>query len=138
MKVFSETLSVVNKCFPSIPSRKRSRPDSLPGDRASGLLLNRSPMGAGVGKMGTQSHSPAHTFDFEQPKVEERGKSAIPNKRTRTSLVDQRVRFLHLIPFSFINCQKISLYNFPFMGFSPLTSNFSYLVESRSGFCMLK
>lgn len=90
VKVFSETLSVVNKCFPSIPSRKRSRPDSLPGDRASGLLLNRSPMGAGVGKMGTQSHSPAHTFDFEQPKVEERGKSAIPNKRTRTSLVDQR------------------------------------------------
>ncbi|KAF5812127.1 hypothetical protein HanXRQr2_Chr04g0189111 [Helianthus annuus] len=90
VKVFSETLSVINKCFPSIPSRKRSRPDALPGDRSSGLLLNRAPMGAGVGKMGTQSHSLTNTFDFEQQKVEERGKNAIPNKRTRTSMVDQR------------------------------------------------
>lgn len=87
VKVFSETLSVINKCFPSIPSRKRSRPDALPGERSSGLLLNRGPMGPGVGKMG---HSLTTAFDFEQQKVEERGKSAIPNKRTRTSMVDQR------------------------------------------------
>ncbi|XP_071696844.1 uncharacterized protein [Rutidosis leptorrhynchoides] len=90
VKVFSETLSVINKCFPSIPSRKRSRPDALPGDRSSGLLVNRAPIGAGVGKMGTQSHSRSNAFDFEQQKVEERVKSAIPNKRTRTSMVDQR------------------------------------------------
>ncbi|KAK9055590.1 hypothetical protein SSX86_026674 [Deinandra increscens subsp. villosa] len=91
VKVFSETLSLINKCFPSIPSRKRSRPDALPGDRSSGLLLNRAPMGAGISKMGTQSHSLTNAFDFEQQKVEERGKSVIPNKRTRTSMVDQRV-----------------------------------------------
>ncbi|KAF5802491.1 hypothetical protein HanXRQr2_Chr06g0260111 [Helianthus annuus] len=91
VKAFSETLSVINKCFPSIPSRKRSRPDVLPGDRSSGLLLNRAPMGQGVGKMGTQSHSLTHAFDFENQKVEERGKNVIPNKRTRTSMVDQRV-----------------------------------------------
>ncbi|KAI3694420.1 hypothetical protein L1987_77385 [Smallanthus sonchifolius] len=91
VKVFSETLSVMNKCFPSIPSRKRSRPDVLPGDRSNGLLLTRPPMGAGVGKMGTQSHSLTNAFDFEQQKVEERGKNVIPNKRTRTSMVDQRV-----------------------------------------------
>ncbi|KVI12220.1 hypothetical protein Ccrd_009354 [Cynara cardunculus var. scolymus] len=90
VKVFSETLSVINKCFPSIPSRKRSRPDALPGDRSSGLLLNRAPTGPGVGKMGTQSHSLTSAFDFEPQKVEERGKNAIPNKRTRTSMVDQR------------------------------------------------
>ncbi|XP_076932026.1 uncharacterized protein LOC143597401 isoform X2 [Bidens hawaiensis] len=90
VKAFSETLSVINKCFPSIPSRKRTRPDALPGDRSSGLLLNRAPMMAGVGKMGTQSHSPTNAFDFEQQKAEERGKNIIPNKRTRTSMVDQK------------------------------------------------
>nr|XP_043620428.1 uncharacterized protein LOC122592297 isoform X2 [Erigeron canadensis] len=90
VKVFSETLSVVNKCFPSIPSRKRSRPEALAGDRSSGLLLNRSPMGSGVGKMGAQSHPLSTSLDFDQQKVEERGKNAIPNKRTRTSMVDQR------------------------------------------------
>ncbi|XP_071721469.1 uncharacterized protein [Rutidosis leptorrhynchoides] len=90
VKVFSETLSVINKCFPSIPTRKRSRPDGLVGDRSSGLLLNRAPMGACVGKMGTQSHPLSNAFDFEQQKVEDRGKIGIPNKRTRTSLVDQR------------------------------------------------
>ncbi|KAL8208457.1 hypothetical protein R6Q57_007869 [Mikania cordata] len=91
VKAFSETLSVMNKCFPSIPSRKRSRPDVLPGDRPSGLLLSRAPMGVGVSKMGTQSHSLTNAFDFDQQKVEERGKNVIPNKRTRTSMADQRV-----------------------------------------------
>ncbi|XP_076920370.1 uncharacterized protein LOC143581480 [Bidens hawaiensis] len=60
VKVFSDVLSVINKCFPSIPPRKRSRPDAFSGTQA-----------------------------FEQ-KVEERGKNVIPNKRTRTSMVDQR------------------------------------------------
>lgn len=85
VKVFSETLSGINKFFPSIPSRKRSRgPDGLPGDRSTGLLLNRAPMG--TPKMGAQSHSLTNTFDFDQQKVEERGKNVIPNKRTRTSM----------------------------------------------------
>ncbi|KAL8191826.1 hypothetical protein R6Q57_028557 [Mikania cordata] len=90
VKIFSETLSLINKCFPSIPSRKRSRPDALAGDRSRGLLLNRAPMGAGVGKIGSQSHCLTNAFDFEQQKVDERGKNVIPNKRTRTSMVDQR------------------------------------------------
>ncbi|KAL7590691.1 hypothetical protein Lser_V15G38842 [Lactuca serriola] len=87
VKAFSETLSVINKFFPSIPSRKRSRgPDGLPGDRSTGLLLNRAPMG--TPKMGahTQTHSLSNSFDFDQQKVEERGKNVIPNKRTRTSM----------------------------------------------------
>ncbi|KAI3754169.1 hypothetical protein L1987_53947 [Smallanthus sonchifolius] len=78
VKVFSEVLSVINKCFPCIPSRKRSRPDTF----SSGVT---------VCKMGsTQSHALTSAFDFEQQKVEERGKNVIPNKRTRTSMVDQR------------------------------------------------
>ncbi|KAI7727083.1 hypothetical protein M8C21_031575 [Ambrosia artemisiifolia] len=77
VKIFSDVLSVINKCFPSIPSRKRSRPDAF----SSGVT---------VGKMGTQSHTLTSAFDVEQQKVEERGKNVIPNKRTRTSLVDQR------------------------------------------------
>ncbi|XP_076918789.1 uncharacterized protein LOC143579335 isoform X2 [Bidens hawaiensis] len=90
VKVFSETLSVVNKCFPSIPSRKRSRLDVVPSDRASGLLVNRAHMGTGVGRMSTQSHSLTNAFDFDQQKADERGKSVIPNKRTRTSMVEAR------------------------------------------------
>lgn len=70
VKVFSDVLSVMNKCFPSIPSRKRSRPDTF-----------------SVGKMSTQSHSP---YDYEQQRGEERGKNVIPNKRTRTSMADVR------------------------------------------------
>ncbi|XP_023756909.1 uncharacterized protein LOC111905444 isoform X1 [Lactuca sativa] len=68
VKIFSDVLSVMNKCFPSIPSRKRSRPDAF-----------------SVGKMGTTSG-----FEYEQQKVEERGKNVVPNKRTRTSMVDLR------------------------------------------------
>ncbi|XP_024979408.1 uncharacterized protein LOC112516548 isoform X2 [Cynara cardunculus var. scolymus] len=90
VKIFSESLSVVNKCFPSIPSRKRSRPDSLSGDPANGLLADRAVMGGGVGKIGTQNHVPTSVFDFEPQKVEERGKNTVPNKRTRTSMMDQR------------------------------------------------
>ncbi|XP_076945259.1 uncharacterized protein LOC143616267 [Bidens hawaiensis] len=78
VKIFSDVLSVINKCFPCIPSRKRSRPDAF------------SPS-VTVGKMGSaQNNALTSAFDFEQQKIEERGKNAIPNKRTRTSMVDQR------------------------------------------------
>ncbi|GJY23758.1 hypothetical protein Tco_0397416 [Tanacetum coccineum] len=40
--------------------------------------------------MGAQSHALASAFDYEQQKVEERGKNGVPNKRTRTSMVDQK------------------------------------------------
>ena len=99
MKIFSESLSVVNKCFPSIPSRKRSRPDALSGERANGLLIDRSVMGGGVGKIGTHNHVPTSVFDFEPQKVEDRGKNIVPNKRTRTSMVDQRVCIFLLVLF---------------------------------------
>ncbi|KVH93993.1 hypothetical protein Ccrd_003954 [Cynara cardunculus var. scolymus] len=69
---------------------KRLRADSLSGDPANGLLADRAVMGGGVGKIGTQNHVPTSVFDFEPQKVEERGKNTVPNKRTRTSMMDQR------------------------------------------------
>lgn len=90
LKIFTEALSLVNKCFPSIPSRKRSRSDALSADRSNTLFpTDRAVLGSGIGKMGTQSHAISSGFE-EPPKSEERTKIAIPNKRTRTSMVDVR------------------------------------------------
>ncbi|XP_028074315.1 uncharacterized protein LOC114276688 isoform X2 [Camellia sinensis] len=89
LKIFSESLSVMNKCFPGIPSRKRSRSDVSSTDRSNALYpSDRSVLGSGIGKMGTQSHATASGFELEQQKSEERTKISIPNKRTRTSMVD--------------------------------------------------
>ncbi|XP_009603745.1 uncharacterized protein [Nicotiana tomentosiformis] len=83
VKIFTESLSVINKCFPSIPSRKRSRSDVLSNERPN--LSDRSVSGAGIAKLGTQSG-----YELELQKSEERTKSSVPNKRTRTSMVDLR------------------------------------------------
>ncbi|XP_058213598.1 uncharacterized protein LOC131325380 isoform X10 [Rhododendron vialii] len=92
LKIFTDALSLVNKCFPSIPSRKRSRSDALSADRSNTLFpTDRAVLGSGIGKMGTQSHAISSGFE-EPPKSEERTKIAIPNKRTRTSMVDTDVR----------------------------------------------
>ncbi|XP_049359557.1 uncharacterized protein LOC125824252 [Solanum verrucosum] len=86
VKIFTESLSVINKCFPSIPSRKRSRSDVLSNERPNVLYSSdRSVSGAGIGKIGTQSG-----YEFELQKSEKRTKNAVPNKRTRTSMVDLR------------------------------------------------
>ncbi|XVF88811.1 hypothetical protein PTKIN_Ptkin19aG0081500 [Pterospermum kingtungense] len=92
MKTFNEALSVFNKFFPSVPSKKRSRSESFSSDRHNALLSSdRSVMGPTIGKMGMHNHPIAGGFEFEQQKSEERPKSAVPNKRTRTSLVDVRM-----------------------------------------------
>lgn len=91
MKIFNEALSVFNKFFPSIPSKKRSRSDGFSNDRSSVLSNDRSILGTNVGKIGIQSHAIASGFELEQQKSEERTKNAVPNKRTRTSLLDVRV-----------------------------------------------
>ncbi|XP_012450104.1 uncharacterized protein LOC105773044 isoform X1 [Gossypium raimondii] len=92
VKTFNEALSVFNKFFPSIPSKKRSRSESFSNDRPNALLSgDRSVLGPTIGKMGMHNNSVAGGFEFEQQKSEERPKSTIPNKRTRTSLVDVRM-----------------------------------------------
>ncbi|KAG8487560.1 hypothetical protein CXB51_018505 [Gossypium anomalum] len=91
VKTFNEALSVFNKFFPTIPSKKRSRSESFSSDRSNALLSSdRSVLGPSIGKMGIHNHSIAGGFEFEQQKSEERPKSAFPNKRTRTSLLDVR------------------------------------------------
>ncbi|XP_044471639.1 uncharacterized protein LOC123200517 isoform X2 [Mangifera indica] len=86
MKLFSEALSVFNKCFPSIPSKKRSRSESFANDQRSALLSSeRSVLGPNLSKTGIHSHAMPGGFELES---EERTKTAVPNKRTRTSLVD--------------------------------------------------
>ncbi|KAM5547317.1 hypothetical protein ABKV19_001690 [Rosa sericea] len=91
-KIFNEALSVFNKVFPSVPSKKRSRTESFSNER-SGVVLptDRSMMGPSMGKIGIQSHAVAGGFELEQQKSEERTKNSVPNKRTRTSLVDVRM-----------------------------------------------
>lgn len=93
-KIFSEALILFSKNFPSIPStsKKRSRSDVLSSDRSNTLLLSdRSVLGSSMGKMGTQSNAIMGGFELGQQKSEERTKSAVPSKRTRTSLVDGKV-----------------------------------------------
>lgn len=91
MKTFNEALSVFNKVFPSIPSKKRSRSDCFSNDRSSVMLSDRSVLGPSVGKAGVQGHAVTGGFEIEQQKSEERTKNIVPNKRTRTSLIDVRV-----------------------------------------------
>ncbi|KAL3535574.1 hypothetical protein ACH5RR_004035 [Cinchona calisaya] len=91
VKIFKESLSVMNKWFPTIPSKKRSRSDSLSSDRSNPLYsADRSVSGTSISKMGALSHVSANGFEVEQ-KSEERTKNCVPNKRTRTSMVDPRV-----------------------------------------------
>ncbi|XP_055810647.1 uncharacterized protein LOC129880582 [Solanum dulcamara] len=91
VKIFTESLSVLNKCFPSIPSRKRSRSDALSNDRPMTFFpSDRSVSGTGIGKTGTQAHCSPSGYEFEQQKSEERVKTAVPSKRTRTSMADMR------------------------------------------------
>lgn len=92
MKIFSEALSVFNKFFPSIPSKKRSRSESFSNDRPNALLSSdRSVTGPSLGKMGIQNHAVTNGFELGQHKLEERTKNVVPNKRTRTSLLDVKV-----------------------------------------------
>ncbi|KAJ8566131.1 hypothetical protein K7X08_037246 [Anisodus acutangulus] len=91
VKIFNESLSVLNKCFPSIPSRKRSRSDALSNDRPMTLFpSDRSVSGTGIGKTGTQNHCSTSRYEFEQQNSEEKVKTAVPSKRTRTSMADMR------------------------------------------------
>ncbi|CAL1357524.1 unnamed protein product [Linum trigynum] len=99
MKIFSEALSVFNKFFPAVPSKKRSRSESLSNDRSGPLLSSeRSVLGQSLSKMAIQNHGVTSNFELEQQKLEERTKSVVPNKRTRTSLVDVRTNALARAP----------------------------------------
>ncbi|KAJ0254215.1 hypothetical protein HA466_0107520 [Hirschfeldia incana] len=83
VKIFNEASSVFNKFFPSAPTKKRSRPEGFSGG-------DRLVSGSGLGKMGIQGQTLAGGFELDQQKLDERPKSGVPNKRTRTSMMDVR------------------------------------------------
>ncbi|KAJ1439883.1 hypothetical protein SESBI_02105 [Sesbania bispinosa] len=90
-KMFSEALSRFNKDFPNITSKKRSRAENFSNDRSSFTVSDRSVLGPSIGKVGVQGHAVTGGFEHEQQKLEERTKTVVPNKRTRTSLVDVKM-----------------------------------------------
>jgi hypothetical protein len=90
-KMFSEALSRFNKDFPNITSKKRSRADNFSTDRSSFTSSDRSVLGPSIGKVGVHGHAVVGSFEHDQQKLEERTKTGVPNKRTRTSLVDVKV-----------------------------------------------
>ncbi|KAL0426838.1 UNVERIFIED_CONTAM: hypothetical protein Slati_2858600 [Sesamum latifolium] len=91
VKIFNDCLSVINKWFPTVPSRKRSRLDALSNDQANTYVsIDRSVSLLGGGKMGSQNYASVSGLELEQHESEERSKIAIPSKRARTSMVDAR------------------------------------------------
>ncbi|KAL0891254.1 hypothetical protein Bca101_015237 [Brassica carinata] len=86
VKIFNEASSVFNKFFPTVPTKKRSRPEGFPSDRSGDRLA----LGPGLGKMGTQGQTLPDYFESDQQRVDERPKSGALNKRTRTSMMDVR------------------------------------------------
>ncbi|CAJ1975779.1 unnamed protein product [Sphenostylis stenocarpa] len=89
-KMFSEALSRFNKDFQNITSKKRSRAETFSNERSSFMICDRSVLGTSTGKVGAQGHAVTGGFEHDQLKLEERTKN-VPNKRTRTSLVDVRM-----------------------------------------------
>lgn len=84
-----------NKFFSSVPSKKRSRLEGFSSERSAAVLSSdRLGIGPSKGKVVVQSHTTPGGFELEQQKLEERPKNAIPNKRTRTSMLDVRVCIL--------------------------------------------
>lgn len=90
LKLFNEALSVFNKFFPSVPSKKRSRLEGYNNERSNFILSGERSARGQAGKLGNQSHAIPGVFEHEMQKSEERIKNALTNKRTRTSLVDAR------------------------------------------------
>ncbi|KAL0345071.1 UNVERIFIED_CONTAM: hypothetical protein Sradi_4338400 [Sesamum radiatum] len=91
VKIFNDCLSVINKWFPAVPSRKRSRLDALSNDQPNTYVsIDRSVSLLGGGKMGSQNYASVSGLELEQHESEERSKIAIPSKRARTSMVDAR------------------------------------------------
>lgn len=103
--MFNEALSVFHEVFPTVTSKKRSRAEGFSNDRSSVMLSDRSVLGPSIGKVGVQGHSVTGAFEPEQQKSEERTKNHVPNKRTRTSMVDVKVRVFNF----FFPCLSVSI-----------------------------
>lgn len=113
MKIFNEALSEFNKFFPHLLSKKRSRLEGYSNDRPNASVSSdRSVLGPSMGKMGIQNHSATSGFEPEQQKSEERAKNIVPNKRTRTSLVDVRVCNFYILQLLLLALLTFWYFNF--------------------------
>ncbi|KAL0337256.1 UNVERIFIED_CONTAM: hypothetical protein Scaly_2000700 [Sesamum calycinum] len=78
VKIFNDCLSVINKWFPTVPSRKRSCLDALSDDQPNTYAsIDRSVSLLGSGKMGSQNYASLSGLELEQRESEERSKNAI-------------------------------------------------------------
>ncbi|XP_052181780.1 uncharacterized protein LOC127794587 isoform X2 [Diospyros lotus] len=78
----------MEKCLPSVPSRKRSRSVVQPMEQSDFLPRSgREVIGSGIGQMATQIHAISSSFELEGEKPEERTKI---DRRTRISLKNSR------------------------------------------------
>ncbi|KAG9453519.1 hypothetical protein H6P81_006423 [Aristolochia fimbriata] len=92
-KAFGEAALVVDKARQSSFLRKRSRSDVSFSERLNVAGPGeRSVPGGSTPKMGSESHLTVSGFEVVPQKPDERGKSAVPSKRVRTSMVDMDVR----------------------------------------------
>lgn len=90
-RIFGEALLTLNDFFPGLPTKKRSRPDVFSNDRSGAMISSdRSMVGSGLAKIGTQNNASTGAFELGQQKSEDRTKGSVPNKRTRTSLMDAK------------------------------------------------
>ncbi|KAI4377452.1 hypothetical protein MLD38_015074 [Melastoma candidum] len=88
VKIFSDALILLSKFF---PSKKRSRSEVL--ERPGSVLSNdRTNLVSGLHKTGNHSSILTGIFELGLQNSEERTKgSSVPNKRTRTSMLDGKM-----------------------------------------------
>lgn len=80
-RFLNEAISKLDKFRVPLLSRKRSREVSTP----STLSVDRSAVGGNLLKVGSQSHTASNSVDTSSQRSDDR-KSAVPNKRLRTSM----------------------------------------------------
>ncbi|KAL5974674.1 hypothetical protein ACLOJK_031344 [Asimina triloba] len=78
-KMLGESLAKLDKFRHNVLSKKRQRNDAVPGERASLPALS---------KTGSQVHQ--NSSDLVAQRLEDRTKTAVPNRRVRTSVAEVR------------------------------------------------
>ncbi|KAL0919568.1 hypothetical protein M5K25_011668 [Dendrobium thyrsiflorum] len=81
VKIFGDASSKIDK-FCHIILKKRSRVDSLSGERSTGLNQGS------ISKIGPQSHLSGCVLEVGSQRLEDKAKISVPNRRIRTSLVE--------------------------------------------------
>lgn len=84
VKCLTEAIVKLDKFRVPLSSRKRSRTEM---STSSTLSVDRSAVGGSLLKAGSQNHTASNSVDTSSQRSDDR-KSAVPNKRVRTSMLD--------------------------------------------------